>query len=287
MRNRFNKNNAPFLLLMLIHLLLLGRVWHKEPDKKQLFVSLMSNIGFAYIFEYVVLVLGKAYKYKPKLSRRRYIDNVVGAVFSQSIFIPIAALALAKANSGWKGRIGTAAAFTMIEYLFRKWKVYKTYWWSPLYTLFLLPFYFKWSQFWDRELQKRQPAVLFLSLYFCIWVTGMNTLYVQAMTRSYKFGIGSKHTWREHFTVAPLFSAFLALMAAAQIHLFPRAGVISACITAVATDVLLMRTGIIHSKYTYPPENFLGHFAMAWASKLYYMWIYKRTKETDCSKARS
>ncbi len=50
------RNFIPFLILFIIHASLLGFSFYKSKNKKHLFTLLMSNIGLAYLFEFIVLI---------------------------------------------------------------------------------------------------------------------------------------------------------------------------------------------------------------------------------------
>src|SRR4051812_37354862 len=73
------RNKMPFIILLAFHTSLLGYSFYQSKNKKQLFTLLMSNIGLAYLLEYFVLNLFKAYRYKPRMMKKKYFDNILGA----------------------------------------------------------------------------------------------------------------------------------------------------------------------------------------------------------------
>lgn len=74
-KNILNQNSIPFFILMNIHLGMIVYLMISKKGKIPWFV-LLSNIGFAYVFEYIVLNILQAYKYKPAIFRKSAIDNI-------------------------------------------------------------------------------------------------------------------------------------------------------------------------------------------------------------------
>jgi hypothetical protein len=205
------RNKIPFIILFLIHTTLLGISFYKSRNKKHLFTLLMSNIGFAYLLEFFVLNLFKAYKYKPKVIKNDFFDNIFGAILSQAIFVPFTALFLTASKLGWVWKLLGGIYFTLVELLFLRLKVYKHYWWKTVYTLILIPIYFNISDWWNLFLSKKNPVIRFISLFLMIMVTEANLLFLFASTRKIRFGFGKYHSWTEHFIIVPLYAISLAL----------------------------------------------------------------------------
>jgi hypothetical protein len=205
------RNKIPFIILFLIHTTLLGVSFYKSRNKKHLFTLLMSNIGFAYLLEFFVLNLFKAYKYKPKVMKYDFFDNIFGAILSQAIFVPFTALFLTASKLGWVWKLLGGIYFTLVELLFLRLKVYKHYWWKTGYTLILIPIYFNISDWWNLFLSKKNPVIRFISLFLMIMVTEANLLFLFASTRKIRFGFGKYHSWTEHFIIVPLYAISLAL----------------------------------------------------------------------------
>ncbi|MEH7009377.1 hypothetical protein V7087_00930 [Neobacillus niacini] len=204
------RNIIPFIILFLIHTGLLGYSFYKRKNKKQLFTLLMSNIGFAYLLEFFVLNLFKAYKYKPRVMKKDFFDNILGAILSQAIFVPFTAVFSTALKLGWIWKLLGGLYFSLIELLFLRLKVYKHYWWKTVYTLILIPIYFKISDFWNILLSKKNPFIRFISLFLMIMVTEANILFLIASTRKIRFGFGRYHSWSEHFIIVPLYAISLS-----------------------------------------------------------------------------
>jgi hypothetical protein len=205
------RNKIPFIILFLIHTTLLGVSFYKSKNKKHLFTLLMSNIGFAYLLEFFVLNLFKAYKYKPKVMKNDFFDNIFGAILSQAIFVPFTALFVTALKLGWVWKLLGGVYFTLVELLFLRLKVYKHYWWKTGYTLMLIPLYFNISDWWNTLLSKKNPLVRFISLFLMTMVTEANLLFLFASSRKIRFGFGKYHSWTEHFIIVPLYAISLSL----------------------------------------------------------------------------
>jgi hypothetical protein len=212
MKNPKRNNKIPFIALFLIHSGLLGYSFYKSKNKKQLFTLLMSNIGFAYLLEFFVLNLFKAYKYKPKIMKKNYFDNILGAILSQAIFVPFTAVFSTSLKLGWIGKFLLGGIyFSLVELFFLKLKVYKHYWWRTKYTLILIPLYFKISDWWSIFLSRKNPIIRFISLFLMIMVTEANLLFVFASARKIRFGLGKHHSWTEHFIIVPIYAISISI----------------------------------------------------------------------------
>jgi hypothetical protein len=212
MRKPKKQNKIPFIIMLIIHSSLLGYSFYKTKNKKQLFTLLMADIGFAYLLEYVVLNVFHAYTYKPKIIKKNFFDNVFGAILSQGIFVPFTAVFSTFMKIGWVGKLLLGGIyFSLVELLFLKLKVYKHNWWRTIYTIILIPLYFNISDWWNILLEKKNPVVRFISLFFMILVTEANLLFLFASTRKVRFGAGKFHSWKEHFIIVPLYAITLSL----------------------------------------------------------------------------
>ncbi len=274
--NRLNKNSFPFLILFVLHSVLMVYSFYKSKKKKKLFILLMSNIGLAYVFEYVILNVLHAYKYKPKVFKVKEMDNVFGGILSQAIFVPFTAIFLTSNQFGWKAKTIFSAYFALIENLFIKLNVYRHRWWKTIYSFLLFPFYFQLSDIWYKQLQKGKPLIRFLSLFFMTFVTGINLLFAFSVHRKFKFGIGRFYSWREHFVVAPLYSFLQSLSAT---FLFSKKNNWASWLFmfAISTTVekILIKFKILKSKWQ---RRFISnslHFIMIFVVALFRKWIYE------------
>ena len=282
MKNRI-RNPIPFFILFIIHSILFGFSIYKSKNKnrKLLFVLFSTNMGFAYLLEYVVLNLFKGYRYKPKVMKKNIFDNIVGAVLSQGIFLPFTAVFLTVINSGWKLKLLVGTYFSLIEELFLRLGVYHHYWWKTTYTFLLTPIYFKLSDDWYKWLYKRNPIVQFISFFFIIMITETNLFFILAIFRKVKFGFGRHHTWAEHFKILPLFSISFALFAAVIFRI--KNNIIAKMVVVLFTvscSRLLKRLKIAKSGF-YGTEPLILRILMSGVYGKIGEWIYEESKHNE------
>lgn len=258
-------NKYPFLILLIIHSALLLYSFYKNRNKK-LFILLLTNIGFAYLFEYFILNLFQAYKYKPKIIKTNYLDNILGAMMSQAIFIPFTAIFITSFQLDWKWKLFFASYFVSIERLFVMLKVYKTNWWKTIFTALLIPLYFYISDGWYKLLDSRNKFAQFVSLYLSISVTGINILYGLVLLRHFRFGIGFMHTWKEHFKIAPLYSLLLSLISAILVRRKGWVPKVAIGFIAFLVDITLHRVNLLKTNFKTILENLVIHTGMVLVS---------------------
>lgn len=208
---RKKQNRYPFIVLLVIHTALLFFTFYKSKNRKRLLILLFSNIGFAYIFEYFVLNLFQAYRYKPHFLKKPFMDSLFGAILSQGIYVPFASLFISAFGLGWKAKLWFSFYFVCVEKLFLKMNVYRVNWWKTIYTAFLMPIYFILGDLWYKHLKKGTPFVLTASLFLMITVTGVNMMYILSVLNQIQFGWGRFRSWKEHFIVSPLYTILLSL----------------------------------------------------------------------------
>ncbi|MGV2939384.1 hypothetical protein AB5I83_07335 [Mesobacillus sp. LC4] len=238
------KNSIPFLLLAVAHVLLFV-IFAKRSRQKNIWILLLSNIGMAYLFEYPVLNLFKGYTYKPFILKKRVHDQILGAIFSQALYVPITAtlLSVYRKNRYWK--LGTTLIYYGIEHFFIHLKIYKAYWWKPSYTLFFMNIYFYISDRFYKELNAKKEWALVIAQYLATEVIGVTLLYISAVNRKVRFGRGIHHSWREHFIIAPLYSlirSMLLVLSSSKPGLQPR---LYMFLGSFFTDLLLERIGLV------------------------------------------
>lgn len=273
--SRKRNNKYPFIILLVIHTSLLLFTFLKKKDRKSLAVLLFSNMGFAYLFEFIVLNIFQAYNYKPRILKKRYQDNILGAILSQAVYIPFAALFITAFQLKWKGKVFFVTYFYIVERTFEKLRVYKTIWWRPLITTILLPVYFSLSDYWYKHLRNGTRFVLLSSLFLAIMGTGVNILFLGAVFRNFRFGRGLIHSWKEHFIIAPLYCISLSLFTTWSIQREGWLGKARALLFALGVDWILYRRGIVKINFKIPFLNVLTHVLMIFLSKYYSKLIFK------------
>lgn len=273
------KKIIPFLVLFIIHSGILGYSFYKNRNRKLLFAHLMSNIGFAYIFEYFVLNLFKAYVYRPKVFKMRKFDNIFGAILSQGIFIPFSAIFITTFQFGWKVKLLFSVYFSVVEEVFIRLGVYRHNWWKTVYTFILMPGYFKLSDFWYKQLCKGNRFVQLVTLYNMTFVTGINLLFVLAKLRKIKFGISRYHSWNEHFIIVPLYSLVVSFISTYLIR-FKNGWIswLSLLVIRFGFDKLLFTCNLFKSKLTKLESTYFFSL-MTLLTIFYQKLVYGRKKD--------
>ena len=238
------KNSIPFLLLAVVHVLLFV-IFAKRSRQKKIGLLLLSNIGMAYLFEYPVLNLFKGYSYKPYILKKRAHDQILGAIFSQALYVPISTtlLTLYGKNRYWK--LATSLIYYGIEHYFLRLKIYRAYWWKPRYTVFFINMYFYISDWFYKALNAKKEWALIIAQYLSTEVIGVTLLYISAVNRKVRFGRGLYHSWREHFIMAPLYSLIRSIFLvknSSKSGLRPR---LTMFLGSLLADMILERIGLV------------------------------------------
>ncbi|MRH45053.1 hypothetical protein GH741_20640 [Aquibacillus halophilus] len=272
-RKRINRNSIPFLLLAIIHLGMLAFLVVQKRDKTT-WLLLLSNVGLAYFFEYIVLNLFNAYTYKPSIIKKRYLDNIFGAILSQGIFVPITTTFLTIFQKGWRWRLGFIFYFMFIEKLFIRLNIYKVNWWKSIYTVILMPIYFFISNKFYKTLLLKKDWSLKIAHFLSIEVIGINLLYISALKREIRFGRGHHHTWREHFIIGPLYSVFLNIILVMNTTKSGLLHRMYTLITFIGIDQILVKFGILKMNFKQSLRTIPIHVFMILVSRTLYHWIY-------------
>ncbi|WP_456274604.1 hypothetical protein [Bacillus sp. AK031] len=210
-----------------------------------MWLLLLGNMGLAYIFEYFVLNLFRAYTYRPSVMKKRFFDNIFGAILSQGVYVPITSTFITVLKGGWKWKAGFSLYFYLVEKMFIRLKLYKVHWWKPYYTLVLMTLYFYLSEGIHKLLSMQQQWMRKIIHFLSIEVIGVTLLYCTAASRKIRFGRGQFHSWREHFILAPLYCFVLSFTAAITSS---REGIrnrIFLLLSCSALDLCLIKTKIL------------------------------------------
>ncbi|MBU9721712.1 MULTISPECIES: hypothetical protein [Bacillaceae] len=199
-------NRVSFISLLGVHVLLVLITLYKKKDRSGLLALLASNVGLAYLLEYFLLYYS-GYRYKPKILKHNYMDNVLGGVLSQFIYVPFTAVFITAFNIGWVGKTLFASYFVLVEELFVKLKIYKQKWWRTTYTGLLIPFFFYISDYWYGLIKRKKTAVLHLSFFHMVMVIYLNIMFYIAVAKKFRLGFSIYHNWKKHFFVAPAYAA--------------------------------------------------------------------------------
>ncbi|MFJ8267503.1 hypothetical protein [Peribacillus asahii] len=247
----------------------------KRKKHKDTWILLLSNIGFAYLFEYPTLNLFHGYRYKPSIMKKRAFDSVLGAIFSQAIYVPITPTFLTLLNKKWSWKVGFSLFYYCIEKLFLRLNIYKVYWWRPIYTLVLLNVYFYISDGFYKALSAQKRWAMVIAHYLAIEVVWATLLYISAVNRYIRFGRGYFHMWTEHFKIVPLYSlilSFIALITSSKAGLFYRTLL---PLSHIIIDITLVKVGILKVNINQFLVTCSRYLVMSSISRFFYKTIYK------------
>ncbi len=213
MVNRRKRNKYPYLILLAIHTFLLIFTFTKNKDRKSLAILLLSNMGMATIFDYLILSVLRAYKYKPGFFRNKFFDEVSGAILSQAVYVPFTALFITAFKLNWKYKLCFSLYFAAIEKLFISIGIFKTRTWRTCYTVALIFFFFHLSDVWLRLLKTGNSLIKKLTLHNVVQLLKIHSLFFPLEVPGIlSFGIGRHHSWKEQLKVEPLYASVFALI---------------------------------------------------------------------------
>ncbi|GMK40807.1 hypothetical protein PCCS19_38630 [Paenibacillus sp. CCS19] len=130
-----------YLGLSLISLLLLTFTMVRAKNIRVVFLFLMMTEA-AYLIETVIYIWGSSYMYHPGiLKNSAFYDSNMGALTSNLLVIPTAAVMIAVFQWGWKRIAALIIVIGCIEWLFVKLEIYTLFWWRIEYTVVGLMFY--------------------------------------------------------------------------------------------------------------------------------------------------
>jgi hypothetical protein len=270
-----NKNSTPFLLLTLIHLGMF-LILLKRKSQKDIWTLLLSNIGFAFLFEYPTHNLFHGYRYKPSIMKKRVFDSIIGAIFSQAIYLPITSTFLTLFNKNWKWKISFSIFYFFIEKLFLRLNIYKVYWWKPIYTLVFLNGYFYLSDGFYKALSTKKRWAMVIAHYLATDVVSITFMFIFAIKRNIRFGLGYFFTWTEHFKIIPLYSlilSFIATITSSKTGLFYR---ILPPLSHIIIDIALVEMEILKVKIKPLLVTSSRYLLMTFISRFFYKTIYKK-----------
>lgn len=276
-RGRLNRNSIPFLLLTIIHLIIFSQLLKRK--REYTWTLLLSNIGFAFFFEYFVLNLFQAYTYKPSILKIKYLDNILGAILSQAFYVPITATFLTIYKKNWRWKVSFITYFYIVEELFLRLGIYKTNWWNPKFTTVLMLIYFYISDYFYKMIEKRKYWALKLAQYLTIVVIDVTFMYTLAVRGKLKFGVGLLHTWKEHFIIAPLYSLLLSFFST---FISSKRGIIYRfyhLLYFLVVDYFLIKVRFVKINYSAFLQFFPWHLFVIYVSRLVYKEIFSNSKE--------
>ncbi len=211
------KNRVYFLGLNFLSILLLFFTYRKmnQANKRYFFPLYLAFTGINYFFEFIVLVLTKAYEYDPKILKKQYFDNVFGATVSQLFVVPTTSLLMNLLNLNAKWPTLLSILMTGLDKFFVKQKVYKHFWWKTPFTTVGIQLFYVLAKFWTIQIIERKNKWFeLMTVYFAVFVSyaTMNFFHV-ALFKTCFFHINLyRNPYRSHVATSSVYSGISALI---------------------------------------------------------------------------
>lgn len=127
-------------------------------------------VGYGYMIEAVIYNALHSYHYDPNfIAWNSFYDSNSGALASNMLALPAAAVAAAMFDLRWRGFAVIIGLFAGIEWLFQRLEIYDHIWWKTIYTSLGLPMYLylaKWI--WRRLLHPVTSLLQSVLLYLVV-----------------------------------------------------------------------------------------------------------------------
>ncbi len=169
-----------FGLLIAISFAVIVIVLYKERGRL-LLPWFLFLISLAYLFEMVILLMYESYWYKPGILDDPYFDHLLGALSSQGLAVPAAALVFVAYRLRFIWAVLISAGFVGIEVLFLQLGIYGHDWWRLEYTFGGVVLYFWIGRMWyDWMIDHATIRIRTFTLYGCALAILASTAFVQA-----------------------------------------------------------------------------------------------------------
>ncbi|MDG5786071.1 hypothetical protein QA612_01115 [Evansella sp. AB-P1] len=276
------KNRTLYLSLNFLSLLLFFFTLWKGPSEKKRYILplFLALTGLNYIFEFWVLIIGRAYTYKPKMLKTKYFDNVFGSNVSQLFVVPTTGLFLTIFQLKYRWFLLFAILLTLIEKLFLKNKIFRLHWWKTYFTTIGVPFfYFLGKQFGKLLIEKKNRFIEIFTVFLAIFVsyTTLNFYHV-ALLKTCLFNIRVfKNLYRSHVAFATLYGALCSIFFIGSIIIKKWYVSILTCFSLIAFEGYLINKKVItiSNGVIFYPISFVTKILSIWVGKYVYSSINK------------
>lgn len=170
--------------------------------------------GLNYIAEYFILVIGKAYQYKPNIFSNAYFDCVFGSNISQLFVVPTTGLVLAVNQLKYRWSLISAFILCAIEWIFVSKKIFKHYWWTIVYTFVGLQLFYALAKYWRKMLIDEDSNLYKLfTVLLTIFVTYTSLIFYHiALLKTALFTVNwFNNRIRSHVAVATIYTALYSI----------------------------------------------------------------------------
>ncbi|MEH7225633.1 hypothetical protein V7112_17630 [Bacillus sp. JJ1566] len=237
-----------YLILFLIGLVILGIAFWKSKSFR-IFILYFTVAGVTLLFDYFVYLWGKAYVYKIDLLHDE-LDSHLGAMVN-GLALPSFAALFVVMRCRWYWSIPLALFFTLIELIFSKWGIFKTYWWNPWYTVIGLFIYFPIARLWWIHVKRKwiHFGTLLLSFYG-IFIPLHFLLHAVLKMRTYHVE-WIEHLHRGSSAITTITGLSFALVLAYLSIVHARKGwFVFVVICYIVYDIVLKYSGIVKAEHT-------------------------------------
>lgn len=241
-------NSIPFLALIAICAIAFSvLLLHKRAAWPV--ILLFSFSGMIYVFEFFIFVWKDSYRYSPHLLKIPYYDNVLGAIFSNLLSVPVAALYIAVCHLSWRWIVCLALAYGGVEWLFVHLGIYQHHWWRTWYTILALLLFFRLARQWPIWLAERSRAFQFVTLLMFTWSVAATYMYLLGVAGIRIYHIGYfQDPYHDDIFFSAMYGFFKAAVLSVTVtvtrHLWGRLG---SLIIIFVADLILMQLGILRS----------------------------------------
>lgn len=239
-------NFVPYLILVAISMIALTvLLFHKRPA--QPLILLFSFSGMIYVLEFIIFVWHNSYRYFPHIVGISYYDNVLGAVVSNLLSVPIAATYAAVFRLRWRWIICLAFAYGGIEWMFLQLGIYEHYWWKTMYTVIAFLLFFRFASQWPIWLSGRSRTIKFITLTMLTWSVVGTLVFLLALAGIRIFHIGLfEDPYHDDIFFSAIYGFFKAVVLAAGVTASrqPWSRAVS-LLVIFAGNIVLMQLGIL------------------------------------------
>ncbi|MFA9559631.1 hypothetical protein ACERII_20170 [Evansella sp. AB-rgal1] len=217
------KNRIYYLSLNFLSLLLLIYTFKnaKVHQKRYLIPLYLSFTGINYLFEFFVLVIGRAYEYKPTIFKQTYFDNIFGSNVSQLFVIPTTALFISVFHLKYKWFLFFASLLTFIERIFIKHNVFKLNWWRTPFTSIGVQLFYTLAKVWNTNLtEKHNKIIERATIFLAVFVSYATfNFYHVAILKTCFFNLKLfSNSYRSHVTYSSIYSFICSFFFTLSVH---------------------------------------------------------------------
>ncbi|MCD8509582.1 MAG: hypothetical protein LRY73_06650 [Bacillus sp. (in: Bacteria)] len=243
-------NRSLYIILNLLSIILLLYTRKNTPirQKRYILPLFFAFTGLNYLFEFIILIVFRAYSYFPKVFKENYFDNVFGSNASQMFVVPITGLFITLKNLPLRWLVTFATVLTSIELLFLKLNLFKQYWWKTPFTFIGVQLFYIIGKGWHHALVNKETKLIqWLTVYLSVFVsyTTLNFYHV-SIFKTCLFTVRIfNNKYRSHVAMSTFFSAFCAVFFTVCIYMKKWKSFVSTIVFFFILETMLIKLRII------------------------------------------